>query len=74
MTLLDIVTRLFTTPVSDLLLWAFLGFGALLMLGVLLRGIAYCVNHPLDIMRAAGHDVGRLIVRLRGLTGYARRV
>lgn len=74
MTLLDIFTRLVTTPVTDLLTWALFGFWAILVLGVLLRGIGYCVNHPLDIMRAAGHAVGRLIVRLRGLARYTSRV
>ena len=40
MTLLDIVKWLVTTPVTDMLVWAFLGIGALL----LLRVFAYYAN------------------------------
>ena len=40
MTLLDIVKWLVTTPVTDMLMWAFLGIGAL----GLLRVAAYYAN------------------------------
>ena len=68
MTLVDIGKWLWTTPVTDLLLWAFLGFGALLML----RVVAHYASQPLVVTRVAGHNVGRLLVALRGVAHYVR--